>query len=60
MLTTEKDTTFGHLTAAFKQKMAILKDCPITLMFDGERLKPLDTIADVDIEDEDSIEVHFK
>ncbi|KAF2794040.1 hypothetical protein K505DRAFT_304698 [Melanomma pulvis-pyrius CBS 109.77] len=54
------DTTFGHLTAAFKQKMDIPKDCPITLMFDGDRLKPLDTIADVDIEDEDSIEVHFK
>jgi hypothetical protein len=40
--------------------MNIPKDCPITLMFDGERLKPLDTIGDVDIEDMDSIEVHYK
>jgi hypothetical protein len=29
-------------------------------MFDGDRLKPLDTIADTEIDDEDSIEVHYK
>ena len=29
-------------------------------MFDNERLSPLDTVADSEIEDLDSIEVHFK
>jgi hypothetical protein len=29
-------------------------------MWDGDRLKPMDTIEDLDIEDMDSIEVHFK
>jgi hypothetical protein len=29
-------------------------------MFDGERLMPLDTVADTDIEDMDAIEVLFK
>lgn len=29
-------------------------------MWDGERLKPMDTIEDVEIEDMDAIEVHFK
>ena len=33
---------------------------PITLMFDGERLKPFDTVADADMADMDAIEVHFR
>jgi hypothetical protein len=33
---------------------------PLTLMFDGERLSPLDSVDSMDIEDEDSIEVLFK
>ncbi|KAF2710285.1 hypothetical protein K504DRAFT_405319 [Pleomassaria siparia CBS 279.74] len=53
------DTTVGHLTAAFKGKMAIPNDCPVTLMFDGERLKTLDTMLDAEIEDGDSIEVIY-
>jgi len=35
-------------------------DQPITLIWDGERLSPMDTIADTDLEDMDTIEVHFK
>jgi len=40
--------------------MNIPKDTPVTLMFDGDRLRPMDTMVDADIGDEDSIEVHFK
>jgi hypothetical protein len=45
---------------AYKQRYEIPESQPITLMFDGERLSPMDTIADTDIESMDSIEVHFK
>jgi hypothetical protein len=40
--------------------MKISQAQPITLMFDGDRLKPIDTVADADIDDMDVIEVHFK
>ncbi|KAF2259847.1 hypothetical protein CC78DRAFT_536815 [Lojkania enalia] len=54
------DTTFSHLTAAYKERLKVPKNQPITLLFDGERLRPMDTIADSEIEDMDTIEVHFK
>jgi len=41
-------------------KLKIDKQQPLTLMFDGERLSPLDVIADSEIEDMDCIEVLFK
>lgn len=40
--------------------MKIPKEQPVTLMFDGERLKPMDTVADIEVEDMDTIEVLFK
>lgn len=54
------DTTFELLTAAYRQKLGIADTQPITLMFDGERLRPMDTVEDADIDDMDVIEVHLK
>ncbi|CBX90454.1 hypothetical protein IAQ61_001959 [Plenodomus lingam] len=59
-LTVKPDTTFEHITSAYKSKLKIQKDQPVTLYFDGERLSPLDTVADAGIEDLDSIEVRLK
>jgi hypothetical protein len=55
-----QETTIEHLTSAYKQKQGIDEDDPVTLMFDGERLRPMDTIGDTEIEDMDSLEVHLK
>lgn len=60
MLTHIQDTTFEHIASAYKTKLKVPQEQPITLMFDNERLSPLDTVADSEIEDLDSIEVHFK
>lgn len=54
------DTTFAHIASAYKTRLNIDKQQPITLMFDGERLVPLDIIADSEVEDMDCIEVLFK
>ncbi|KAJ4301261.1 hypothetical protein N0V90_003352 [Kalmusia sp. IMI 367209] len=53
-------TEIGHLADAYKKNMGVPSEQPITLMFDGDRLKPMDTIEDADIDDMDAIEVHFK
>ncbi|KAJ4344725.1 uncharacterized protein N0V89_012469 [Didymosphaeria variabile] len=53
-------TEIGHLANAYKNGMKIPQSQPVTLMFDGDRLKPMDTVADADIDDMDVIEVHFK
>lgn len=55
-----QDTTIEHLAAAYRERNSIPSSQPITLMFDGERLRPMDTIADTDVEDMESIEVHMK
>jgi hypothetical protein len=52
-----QDSTFGHIASAYKNARKIDEAQPITLMFDGERLAPLDTVADTDVEDLDAIEV---
>jgi hypothetical protein len=52
-----QDTTFCHIASAYKQRMGVAESQPITLMFDGDRLAPLDTIADSEVEDMDSIDV---
>jgi hypothetical protein len=54
------DTTFEHLTNAFRQKRNVDKAQPLTLMFDGDRLSPMDTVQDVDLEDMDAIDVMLK
>ncbi|KAJ8114795.1 hypothetical protein OPT61_g3408 [Boeremia exigua] len=54
------DTTFEKLTEAFRTSMKIAKTQPITLMFDGDRLSPMDTVEDVELEDMDSIDVILK
>ncbi|KAF2684763.1 hypothetical protein K458DRAFT_431068 [Lentithecium fluviatile CBS 122367] len=54
------ETDFGHLASAYKEKRGISKDQPITLIWDGDRLSPMDTIADTDLENMDTIEVHYK
>tara|TARA_R110002003_G_scaffold110_2_gene9242 strand:- start:11657 stop:12514 length:858 start_codon:yes stop_codon:yes gene_type:complete len=57
---TGQDTTFGHIADAYKQRRDVPKSQPITLMFDGDRLAPMDTVADSEVEDMDSIDVLFK
>lgn len=59
-LTIEQHTEIGHLASAYKNGMKIPQAQPVTLMFDGDRLKPMDTVSDADIDDMDVIEVHFK
>ncbi|KAF2031756.1 hypothetical protein EK21DRAFT_62513 [Setomelanomma holmii] len=59
-LSVNPDTTFGHIADAYKQRRDVPKSQPITLMFDGDRLAPMDTIADSEVEDMDSIDVLFK
>ena len=54
------DTTFGHIAHVYKSKFQIDKDQPLTLTFDGDRLSPLDPVANTEIEDMDAIEVLFK
>ncbi|KAF2474512.1 uncharacterized protein BDR25DRAFT_331964 [Lindgomyces ingoldianus] len=54
------DTTFEHLTSAYKEALKIPVGQNVTLMFDGERLPVFDTIVDAEIEDMDTIEVHLK
>lgn len=54
------DTTFEKLANAFKTSHKIAQTQPLTLMFDGERLSPMDIIADSDLEDMDSIDVLLK
>ncbi|KAI8935771.1 hypothetical protein NX059_007291 [Plenodomus lindquistii] len=58
-LTVKPETTFEHITSAYKTKNKVPKEQPVTLTFDGERLSPLDTVADADIEDMDAIDVLF-
>ncbi|KAF2876113.1 ubiquitin-2 like Rad60 SUMO-like-domain-containing protein [Massariosphaeria phaeospora] len=53
-------TTFEYITAAYKKQGAIPDDQPITLTFDGERLKPMDEVRATEIEDMDAIEVLFR
>jgi hypothetical protein len=55
-----QESTFGHIAEAYKQRRGIEQSQPITLMFDGDRLLPMDTIADSEVEDMDSIDVLFK
>jgi hypothetical protein len=55
-----QDTTIDKLQFAFRQARNIPPDKHFYLMFDGERLKPFDMVANAEIEDMDSIEVHFK
>ncbi|KAF2630631.1 hypothetical protein BU25DRAFT_455723 [Macroventuria anomochaeta] len=54
------DTTFEKLADAFRTTRKIAKTQPLTLMFDGERLSPMDTIQDTELEDMDSIDVLLK
>ncbi|KAF2749480.1 hypothetical protein M011DRAFT_465923 [Sporormia fimetaria CBS 119925] len=59
-ITVRPETTVEHLTEAYKQKNNIPRDQPVTLKFDGDRLRPMDTMTDTVVEDMDSIEVYFK
>lgn len=59
-ISVKPETTFEHLTAAYRQRLDIPDTQPLTLMFDGDRLRPMDTIQDADIDDMDAIEVHYK
>jgi len=54
------DTTFEKLANAFRTSRKIAQTQPLTLTFDGERLPPMDTIADSELEDMDSIDVLLK
>ncbi|CAA9962185.1 hypothetical protein PTNB73_03087 [Pyrenophora teres f. teres] len=58
-LTVNPDTTFAHIASAYKSKLKIGNDQPITLMFDGERLVPMDTVVDCELEDRDTLDVLF-
>jgi len=54
------DTTFEKLADAFRTTRNIPKTQPVTLMFDGERLSPMDTVQDTELEDMDAIDVLLK
>lgn len=54
------DTTFEKLADAFRTTRNISKTQPVTLMFDGERLSPMDTVQDTELEDMDAIDVLLK
>ncbi|KAI2483054.1 SMT3 Ubiquitin protein [Pyrenophora tritici-repentis] len=58
-LSVKPDTTFAHIASAYKTKLKIPNDQPVTLMFDGERLVPIDTVADCELEDKDTLDVLF-
>ncbi|KAF2733732.1 hypothetical protein EJ04DRAFT_266879 [Polyplosphaeria fusca] len=59
-LSVNPDTLFCHVASAYKKKHRIPEEQPVSLFFDGARLKPMESIADSEIEDMDTIEVHFK
>lgn len=54
------ETTFEHLADAFRTARNIAKTQPLTLMFDGDRLSPMDTVQDTELEDMDAIDVLLK
>lgn len=54
------ETTFEQLADAFRTSRNIAKTQPVTLMFDGERLSPMDTVQDTDLEDMDALDVLLK
>lgn len=56
----KQHSTFTHIAHAYKKARGIDESQPITLMFDGDRLVPMDTVAETDIEDRDAIDVLFK
>jgi hypothetical protein len=54
------DTTFEKVANAFRSARKIVQTQPLTLMFDGERLSPMDIISSSELEDMDSIDVLLK
>ena len=54
------ETTFEQLTDALRKSRNIPKTQPITLMFDGDRLSPMDTVQDTELEDMDALDVLLK
>ncbi|OAL06888.1 hypothetical protein IQ06DRAFT_311980 [Phaeosphaeriaceae sp. SRC1lsM3a] len=59
-LSVNPHSTFTHIAHAYKKARGVDESQPITLMFDGDRLVPMDTIAESEVEDMDSIDVLFK
>ncbi|KAI4618419.1 hypothetical protein J4E80_005017 [Alternaria sp. BMP 0032] len=59
-LTVKQETTVAHIASAYKNSQKIDKSQPITLMFDGERLMPMDTVEECDLDDKCMVEVLFK
>ncbi|OSS54902.1 hypothetical protein B5807_01511 [Epicoccum nigrum] len=54
------ETTFEQLADAFRTSRCIAKSQPVTLMFDGDRLSPMDTVQDTELEDMDALDVLLK
>ncbi|KAJ4987209.1 hypothetical protein SVAN01_07361 [Stagonosporopsis vannaccii] len=54
------ETTFEQLADAFRTARNIARSQPLTLMFDGDRLSPLDIVQDTELEDMDAIDVLLK
>lgn len=54
------ETTFEQLADAFRTSRNIAKNQPVTLMFDGDRLSPMDTVQDTELEDMDALDVLLK
>ncbi|KAF2201366.1 hypothetical protein GQ43DRAFT_480778 [Delitschia confertaspora ATCC 74209] len=52
-------TTFEHLTSAYRQSLQVPNSQPLSLYFDGERLRPMDCVGNTELEDMDTVEVHF-
>lgn len=54
-----QDTTIETLVNAYRTGRSIAADATITILFDGDRLKPMDTIGETEIEDMDALDVVF-
>ena len=59
-LQVKPDTTFEAIANAFRTARKISRSQPVTLMFDGDRLSPMDIVQDSELEDMDSVDVMLK
>ena len=59
-LQVKPDTSFEAIGNAFRTARKISRSQPVTLMFDGDRLSPMDIVQDSELEDMDSVDVMLK
>ncbi|KAH7328966.1 hypothetical protein B0I35DRAFT_418886 [Stachybotrys elegans] len=59
-LTVRSETTVETLITGFRAQRGIEPDKDVGIWFDGERLEEHTTMAEAEVEDLDSLEVHIK